>query len=61
MSDEQDITIEPKGEGELIMGAWGLLANVSEGDWTKQTPGWQAAVKNWRQAFHEYLDREYNK
>ena len=27
---------------------WVVLANVSEGDWTKQTPEWQAAAARWR-------------
>lgn len=35
--------------------AWTLLANVSEGDWTKQTPEWQGAVVRWRDEFHAWL------
>lgn len=27
---------------------WVVLANVNEGDWTKQTPEWQEAAKRWR-------------
>lgn len=35
--------------------AWVLLANVSGGDWTKQTPEWQEAVARWRDEFHANL------
>jgi hypothetical protein len=28
--------------------AWGLIANVSEGDWSKQPIEWQEAVVRWR-------------
>ena len=27
---------------------WVCLANVSGGDWSKQTPEWQKAAKKWR-------------
>jgi hypothetical protein len=27
---------------------WVVLANVSGGDWTKQTPEWQEAAARWR-------------
>jgi hypothetical protein len=27
---------------------WVVLANVSESDWSKQTPEWQEAAKRWR-------------
>ena len=27
---------------------WVVLANVSEGDWTKQTQEWQDAARRWR-------------
>jgi len=41
---------------DLDYKAWVLLANVSEGDWTKQTPEWREAALRWREAFHESLD-----
>lgn len=28
--------------------AWGIIANVSGGDWTLQKPEWQEAVVRWR-------------
>jgi hypothetical protein len=49
-----DITIEGN---DLAYSAWVLLANVSGGDWTKQTPEWQEAVVRWRDEFHASLDR----
>jgi hypothetical protein len=39
---------------------WVVLANVSEGDWTKQTKKWQCAAKKWRDNYVKVL-REYNK
>ena len=41
---------------DLSYKAWVLLANVSDGDWTKQTPEWQEAVVRWRDEFHTSLD-----
>jgi hypothetical protein len=40
---------------DLLMSAWGLLANVSEGRWTEQTEEWQEAVVRWRDQFHAHL------
>lgn len=36
---------------DAVEGAWGLIANVSGGDWTKQSEEWQAAAKRWRNKF----------
>jgi hypothetical protein len=41
---------------DLIQMAWGLLANVSEGNWERQTDEWQDAVKRWRSAYFQLLD-----
>ena len=30
---------------------WTVVANVSGGDWTDQTPEWQAAAVRWRDAY----------
>jgi hypothetical protein len=36
--------------------AWTIIANVSGGDWTKQTPEWQEAAVRWRdEMFHPTL------
>lgn len=32
----------------LLELAWGLLANVSGGDWKKQSEQWQRGASNWR-------------
>lgn len=34
-----------------IMHAWGIIANVSGGDWTKQDSGWQAAAASFRDTY----------
>lgn len=38
---------------DLCYTAWTILANVSEGDWTRQTQEWQDAVVRWRYEWHE--------
>lgn len=35
---------------------WGVVANVSEGDWSKQSPEWQAAAARARDHYHQALD-----
>lgn len=35
--------------GEML---WIVLANVSGGDWDKQTKEWQQAAARWRDNFH---------
>ena len=34
---------------------WICLANVSEGDWTKQTIAWQEAAQKWRDNYFKRL------
>ena len=42
------------------LSAWGVIANVSEGDWTKQTEEWQEAAKRWRdEVWHPALSRSW--
>lgn len=36
---------------------WTVVANVSEGNWYRQTPTWREAAKNARDQFHEVLQR----
>ena len=56
-ADEIDrLRAQRDADGDLLMTAWGLLANVSEGNWERQTDEWQDAVKRWRTRFHERLD-----
>lgn len=33
---------------DCIETAWGIIANVSGGDWTRQKPHWQEAAVRWR-------------
>ena len=42
---------------DLVEMAWVILANVSEGNWEKQTDEWQEAVVKWRNHYHAHLDR----
>lgn len=41
---------------DLVEMAWVLLANVSEGDWTKQPQEWQDAVVKWRDEYHAHIE-----
>jgi hypothetical protein len=34
---------------------WVVLANVSGGDWTKQSKEWQEAARKWRDNYFEVL------
>lgn len=34
---------------------WTVVANVSGGDWTKQSDEWQTAAARWRDAYHKAL------
>jgi hypothetical protein len=43
-------------EAELIMAAWGIIANAGGGDWTTESHEWQRAAENWRSQFHAWLD-----
>ena len=40
-----------KNTDDALDFAWGIIANVSSGDWTKQTPEWQEAATKWRDAY----------
>ena len=37
---------------------WVALANVSGGDWTKQSKGWQEAAIKWRDNYHKVVDEK---
>lgn len=38
--------------------AWGIIANAGGGDWTRESPEWQAAAARWRdEEWHPALDR----
>ena len=38
--------------------AWGIIANVSGGDWTRQKPEWQEAVVRWRDNKFDLIMKE---
>jgi len=42
---------------ELIDDMWGILCNVSGGDWTKQSREWQKAVLRIRPRFFKLLNK----
>jgi hypothetical protein len=37
---------------------WVVLANVSGGDWSKQTPEWQEAAARWRDHYFAVLSSD---
>lgn len=36
---------------QQVEAAWGIIANVSGGDWTKQSPEWQEAARRWEREY----------
>ena len=40
---------------DLLMTAWGIIANAGGGDWDTQTPEWKAAAERWRDRWHATL------
>lgn len=56
----REAMLKPKVEkpplDDLLYEAWGVIANVSEGDWTKQPQEWQDAARRWRDRWHEHLE-----
>ena len=48
--DEENLRLQEriKRLEDCIETAWGIIANVSGGDWTRQKPHWQEAVVRWR-------------
>jgi len=48
MDKETDVKPTRGRMGDAAEMLWVVLANVSEGDWTKQTLEWQKAAARWR-------------
>ena len=51
----KDEVVSKKSYDELADAAemlWVTLANVSQGDWTRQTEEWQEAADRWRDNYH---------
>lgn len=42
-------------KNELLEFAWGIIANVSEGSWSKQPSYWQEAAERWREEYFAEL------
>lgn len=56
--DEKNLRLQEriKRLEDCIETAWGIIANVSGGDWTRQKPQWQEAVIRWRDnEFHPIM------
>lgn len=60
--EQQGWTVWPEGEVpskacmEVIDCAFGIIANASEGDWSRETTEWQDAAARWRDTmFHPAL------
>jgi hypothetical protein len=54
MSDD-DGADDAQPEGDMLYEAFGIIANVSEGDWFRQTDEWREAAVRWRGKWHEHL------
>ena len=52
----EEVGMDEAMDDRLVDEAWRILCNVSEGDWEKQTPEWQEAVKRFRDKYHADLD-----
>jgi len=48
VADLRAALLAMRDAGEML---WVVLANVSGGDWTLQTPEWQEAAARWRDAY----------
>lgn len=42
---------------DLLMYAWGIIANASGGDWSFQNDEWRGAASKFREDFHKMLDK----
>src|SRR3990167_8494477 len=51
----EGIRIGREQDLELLETAWGIIANVSEGNWEKQLQIWQDAAVRWRDKYHALL------
>lgn len=48
----------PRSADDLLMSAWGVIANVSGGNWNEQSDDWQGAALRWREQFRDHLDSD---
>lgn len=47
-----ELVVEVRRLRELLDRAWGIIANVSGGDWSYQSGQWQDAVLKFREVYH---------
>lgn len=40
-----------RNDSDLLDLAWGVIANVGGGDWSKESDDWRGAAESWRDAF----------
>lgn len=53
-----DRVIDVDEAGEVLMLAWGLIANAYEGDWNQATDEWRNAALDYRDNhWHPWLDK----
>ena len=45
-------------QSNLLMLAWGVIANAGGGDWTVETKEWQKAAAGWRDQYHSPVGSE---
>ncbi len=58
---EKEIVEEKEKDKENnnpITTAWGIIANVSDGDWTKQKIDWQNAAAKWRDEVFKSVEKK---
>lgn len=42
---------------DLLYRAWTIICNVDNGDWEQQPSEWRATVLQYRDAYHDWLNR----
>lgn len=58
---QQYISNQAAREAELMdlaEAAWGVIANASDGDWSRQKDEWVVAAQRWRERYHAALGIE---
>lgn len=50
------VSTEEDERDELLMFAWGIIANAYGGDWDKATSTWKKAAESWRDQWHKLRD-----
>lgn len=45
----------PMNDLDLLELAWGLIANASDGDWSRESLNWRETAEKWRDLYHQRL------